>query len=91
MNFLWWQDDCCVSTDEEDEKEKKVETKVAEDANEEASDEAPTGKFKWEAAIIGVLKRADDKEITVKKLCKKVFLIVTATSGMQLLLWECTC
>lgn len=57
---------------EEDEKEKKVETKVAEDANEEASDEAPTGKFKWEAAIIGVLKRADDKEITVKKLRKKV-------------------
>lgn len=85
MNFHWWQDDCCVSTDEEEEKEKKVEA----DVNEEASDEAPMGKFKWEAAIIGVLKRADDKEITVKKLRKKVFLIVTATSGMQLLCRGC--
>jgi len=51
-----------------------------EDATEEELS-LPTGKFKWEAAIIGVLRRADDKEITVKKLRKKVFLL-----AMQLLL-----
>ena len=30
------------------------------------------GTFKWESAIIGVLKRAPDNEISVKKLRKKV-------------------
>ena len=30
------------------------------------------GKFKWEAAIIGVLKRAEDNTISIKRLRKKV-------------------
>ena len=30
------------------------------------------GMFKWESAIIGVLKRAPDNEISIKKLRKKV-------------------
>ena len=30
------------------------------------------GTFKWESAIIGVLKRAPDNEISIKKLRKKV-------------------
>ena len=30
------------------------------------------GKFKWEAAIIGVLKRAEDNTTSIKRLRKKV-------------------
>lgn len=49
---------------------------VAEENNEDTIMElvevAAVGKFKWEAAIIGVLKRTDDKEMSVKKLKKKV-------------------
>ena len=42
----------------------------AEELEEEES--KPAEKFSWEAAIIGVLKREDDKEIGIKKLRKKV-------------------
>ena len=31
------------------------------------------GTFSWEAAIIGVLKRASDHKLPIKKLRKKVF------------------
>ena len=33
------------------------------------------GKFKWEAAIIGVLKKAEDKTLSIKRLRKKVCIL----------------
>lgn len=63
-------------------KNKKKRKQEPEENNDDAMMEvAAVGKFKWEAAIIGVLKRADDKEMSVKKLKKKVLAEYHARGG----------
>lgn len=52
-----------------------------ENGEEEEEAEAPAGKFSWEAAIIGCLKRADDNELSLKKLRKKVLSEYAARGG----------
>ncbi|KAK2176825.1 hypothetical protein NP493_636g00002 [Ridgeia piscesae] len=53
-----------------------------EDVTEEQEVAPPTeGTFKWESAIIGVLKRAPDNEISIKKLRKKVLCEYAARGG----------
>ena len=46
-----------------------MHTNVAEKCED---DDAPSTKFSWEGVIVGVLKKADDKELSIKKLRKKV-------------------
>lgn len=68
--------------EEQDDAEKKTsskKTKTAEqeaeaaDASEETQDqEVPKGKFNWKGNIKAVLREADDQELSVKKLRKKV-------------------
>ena len=47
------------------------------------------GTFKWESAIIGVLKRAPDNEISIKKLRKKVNMHNRMNRGTELVNWDC--
>lgn len=70
-------------------KSKKIDTEDelvnkkqrTEDVTEEEELTPAEGTFKWESAIIGVLKRAPDNEISVKKLRKKVLCEYAARGG----------
>jgi len=55
----------------------KTETYMKEDHE----NESQAQKFSWEATIIGVLKKATDNEISVKKLKKKVLAEYNAKRG----------
>ena len=44
----------------------------SEKENIDVTEAVSPGKFKWEATIFGVLKKASDNEISIKKLRKKV-------------------
>jgi len=66
-------------------KKRKLEEDTVDDSTvgEEALDEASTKKFRWDEVIAQVLQKADDNELPLKKLRKKVMAEYNAYSSHQ--------